>query len=280
MHSLLIGLAAALLWGLHDFTARRIGGRADAAVMLIFVLGFGAVLLAPLAVIAGGWHGLSPRVLGLALASGVGAALAGYGLYRAFAIGPVRLVAPICGAYPMLSVAFAVARGQEAGGLVWLGVLAVVGGIALVARGEPGEADGNPLHAVLWAGFACVNFAATFGLAQWAAEGAADLPVSLVARLGGLTLALAWVALRRPPLAPTLAQWPALLLMGALDVGALTLITVAGGFPRAEYASVASSTFGIVTILLAWRFLGEAMKPLQWLGVSVVFGGIALLGGL
>jgi drug/metabolite transporter (DMT)-like permease len=34
----------------------------------------------------------------------------------------------------------------------------------------------------------------------------------------------------------------------------------------------------LVTILLAWRFLGEAMKPVQWLGALTVFAGIATLG--
>ena len=72
--------------------------------------------------------------------------------------------------------------------------------------------------------------------------------------------------------------WPALLLMGVLDVAALTAVTLAGGLPKAEYAAVASSVFGIVTILLAWRFLNEPMRAAQWGGVALVFAGIAALG--
>lgn len=66
--------------------------------------------------------------------------------------------------------------------------------------------------------------------------------------------------------------------MGCLDVGALTAVTLAGGLPNAEFAAVASSIFGIVTILLAWRFLNEPMRPSQWAGVALVFAGIATLG--
>ena len=278
MQSLILGLLAALLWGLHDFTVRKIGPKADAAALYLIVLTVGAALLLPLAVFAGGWQTLTAPVLRLTLASGVAAALAGYGLYRAFAIGPVRLVAPICGAFPLLSVAFAVARGAEAGPLVWLGVAAVVGGIAIVARGESDDVAGSKRAAVAWSGLACVNFAATFGLLQWAAELGADLPVSLLSRLAACVAMLAWVILQRIDLKPAFSLLPQLALMGALDVTALTAVTIAGGFARPEFASVAASIFGIVTILLAWRFLGEGLKPVQWAGAVVVFAGIAVLG--
>lgn len=278
MQSLILGLLAALLWGLHDFTVRKIGPKADAAALYLIVLVVGAALLLPLAIFAGGWATLTAPVLRLTLASGFAAALAGYGLYRAFAIGPVRLVAPICGAFPLLSVAFAVARGADAGPLVWLGVAAVVGGIAIVARGESGDTAGSKRAAVGWALLACVSFAATFGLLQWAAELGADLPVSLLSRLAACAAMLAWVILQRIDLKPAFSLLPQLALMGALDVTALTAVTIAAGFARPEFASVASSIFGIVTILLAWRFLGEGLKPLQWVGAVVVFAGIVVLG--
>jgi drug/metabolite transporter (DMT)-like permease len=63
--------------------------------------------------------------------------------------------------------------------------------------------------------------------------------------------------------------------LGALDATAISLVIAAARFPSPEYAAVASSVFGLITILLAWRFLGEAMRPVQWLGVLIVFSGIA-----
>ncbi|MDB5664503.1 DMT family transporter [Cypionkella sp.] len=278
MQSLLLGLCAAFLWGLHDFNVRKIGAKTDAAALYLIVLLVGAILLLPLAIIAGGWSTLNSHVIGLSLAAGLGEAVAGYGLYRAFAIGPVRLVAPICGSFPLLSVGFAVARGAEAGPLVWLGAAAVVGGIAIVARGEDDAPTGDTRAAVGWSLLACVSFAATFGLLQWAAEQGADLPVSLVARLAACVAMFAWILHQRIDIKPTYAILPNLALLGFLDVTALTAVTIAAGFARPEFASVASSIFGLVTILLAWRFLGEALKPLQWLGALVVFAGIAVLG--
>jgi drug/metabolite transporter (DMT)-like permease len=278
VQSLLIGLVAALMWGLHDFSVRKVSGRADISVLVLMSLAFGAAILSPLAIVVGGWDSLTPQVTRLAVLSGAAYAVASFSLYKAFVIGPVRLVAPICGAYPLLSVSFSILRGHEATALVWLGAVAVIGGIALVARGEGGTSDGNRLHAMGWAALSAIGFATTFGTAQWAAENGADLLVSLVARLCAAAVLLTVVKLRRPPIGLALAQWRLLMLMGALDVGALTLVTIAGGFESPAYASVTSSTFGMVTILLAWRFLGEAMRPLQWMGVAAVFAGIAILG--
>ena len=52
---------------------------------------------------------------------------------------------------------------------------------------------------------------------------------------------------------------------------------LAGGFAHAEYAAVAASLFGVVTILLAWRFLGERLGRVQGAGLALVFAGIATL---
>jgi uncharacterized membrane protein len=66
--------------------------------------------------------------------------------------------------------------------------------------------------------------------------------------------------------------------MGVLDATALGLVLLAGGLPHPEFASVASSVFGVVTILLAWAFLRERMTLPQWGGVALIFAGIGYLG--
>ncbi|NBE06104.1 EamA family transporter [Paragemmobacter ruber] len=278
MIALSLGLVAALFWGLHDFTIRRVGGKADVAAIFALVTVFGLIPLVPIALLAGGWGAVGPQQALLAVAAGLGAVCANVALYRAFTIGPVALVAPICGSYPVLSVLFAIARGREAGVQEWLAVLAVVAGVAIVARGEGGTSSGSRAAAIGWAALASVSFAVTFGLAQWSAETGAHMPVAAITRATALVIAVLWLWQRRPNLGGLGAIWPALFLMGLLDVGAISAVTLAGGLENAEYAAVASSIFGIVTILLAWRFLREPMRPVQWGGVALVFAGIAALG--
>ncbi len=288
MDALLLGLGAALLWGLHDFTVRIVGPRVDPLVLLAGVFLTGTVMLVPLA-IGGDLGALARGDVLLALLGGVTYTGAGYGLYRAFTIGPVYLVAPICGAFPMISVAIAALRGGATEAVAWIGAVVVLAGIALVARsaghdagggesGAEGASGRGPMRAVLWSVLACFGFAFTFALSQWASESGAHLPVALVARVAASAFTLVLILALRPALAPTLRAWKPMLLLGLLDVGALTSVTLAGGMPNAEYASVAASVFGMVTILLAWRFLGERLGPVQWFGCLLVFSGIVALG--
>jgi drug/metabolite transporter (DMT)-like permease len=288
MEALLLGLLAALAWGLHDFSVRLIGGRAPISAMICVVLSAGSVALVPLVMATGGFSGLRGETAALAVAAGLAFLVANFGLYKALAIGPVRLVAPICGAYPVLSVLFAIARGEAANALVWAGVLAVVAGIAIVARGEAptgtspeqrAAQDAERLRAIGFAALASLCFAVTFALAQWAAESVGAAAVTFVGRIAALAVVSGIILARGVELLrPTAGIWKPLCLMGALDVGALALIAWAAEMPRAEFASVAASVFGIVTILLAWRVLGERLRPAQWAGVGTVFAGIVTLG--
>lgn len=278
MLSLLFGLGAALSWGLHDFILRGVAGRANAALLLTLSLAAGSLVLLPLA-LWHGWQGMTAPALGAAALSGAALVLASVGLYRAFAIGPVALVAPICGAYPLGSLALAALAGRAVALPDVLAVLTIIAGIALVAR-EPGQAAGSRRAAILWGVAGACGFALTFHFGQVAARMAGEFPATLVARLLALALLLLWVVSRRLPLAPMRRVWRPMALMGALDVAALVLVAAAGALPHPEHAAVASSVFGIVTILLAWRFLGEALRPVQAAGVALVFAGIATLAAL
>lgn len=278
MQSLILGLLAALLWGVHDFTVRRVSSKADSAALYVVVLGLGLLVLIPLVFVSGAWQGLSRDVIAISAPAGLIYALGVYALYRAFTIGPVRLVAPICGAYPLLSIGIAIGRGQPADAMVWLAALAVLGGIAIIARGERETDSGSRRMAIGWSILAAGGFALSFATLHAATQNSENLQVTFIARLAGFVGLLVWVLARRIPVMPALAVWPTLLLMGALDVGGMIAVTAAGGYARPEFAAVSSSCFGLVTILLAWRLSGELLTPAQWVGAVMVFAGVVTLG--
>lgn len=280
MQSLMLGLLAALLWGLHDFTLRRISAKADAAALFLLVLAVGAIFLLPLAIYNGGMRELSPNLLGFSGLTGVVYALGVYALYRAFGIGPVRVVAPICGAFPLLSVGFAMAQGQAVGLWVWAACFAVLLGIGVMAQGESGAVKGNRLAAIGWSCLAAIGFAVSFAMLHRAISQSSDaqMLLSLIVRCAGFLTILTVVLVQRIDLKSAFALWPTLFLMGALDVGGMIAVAMAGNFARPEFASVTSSCFGLVTILLAWRFLREPLTPVQAIGAVVVFCGVAVLG--
>jgi drug/metabolite transporter (DMT)-like permease len=89
------------------------------------------------------------------------------------------------------------------------------------------------------------------------------------------------VYLWRSPGAPMPARWfPVFALMGCLDVAAFGTIAAGGRFPNPEFATVVSSAFGAVTVLLARLFLKEPIAPVQAGGMALIFGGVAALAGL
>jgi drug/metabolite transporter (DMT)-like permease len=277
MESLLLGLTAALVWGLHDFTVRRVSSTAAAAALYVMVLGFGLLWILPFAAVSPGWSAFTPGLTGFTVLAGLVYAFGVYALYRAFAIGPVRLVAPICGAYPLLSVGLALVQGQPISGLVWLAATAVVAGVALVARGEDSDTAGSRGAAIAWSVTAAFGFFASFGMLHAATEASAALPVALIARIAGFLGILALVLWQGVDVRPALPIWPTLAMMAALDLGGMFAVTAAGAFDRPEFASVTSSCFGLVTVLLAWRFLREPVRPVQWGGIAMAFAGVAVL---
>ena len=282
MLALGFGLTAAIAWAVHDLLARKLSQGVALLPMLVVVLGAGSLALLPFTFGLGDWPDTSPRALWAATLGGLAFAMAIGGLYKAFSLAPVRLVSPIVGAYPMLSLAIAVAQGRVITWVEWLAVAVIALGIVIVAltcrpsASETARPDAT-LPAIMWSVLAACGFAATFAFGQEAARQGADFPAILLTRLVALGVMATLLAIWRAPMATLRGQWGLLVLMGVLDAGALGLVLASGGLPQPEYASVSAALFGVLTVLLAARFLGEPVRAVQWVGIAVVFAGIGVL---
>lgn len=276
--SLSLGMIAALCWGVHDICVRYVSQRTGIYPAILTVLVVGAVALAPICIIWGDWPDLTTASLGYSAASGGAFTLAGIALYKAFAIGPVRLVAPIIGAYPILSVGLATWGGSPLGIYEAVAVLAIVIGIAVVAQGEDDGVSGSRRAAIGWSLAAAFGFFASFALGQTATSLGAELPVIILTRLAAIIALLLVIVILRRDAWPARAQLPLLSVMGLLDATALGVVMYSGTQDFAEYAAVTASTFGIITVILAWAFLKERMSAIQWFGVAIVFAALAYLG--
>ena len=276
--SLSLGLLAALCWGVHDICVRYVSQRTGIMAAIFTVLCFGALLLAPICVYFGNWEDLTNPALKRASLSGGLFALAAVGLYQAFAIGPVRLVAPIIGSYPILSVGLAAWSGEDISALHVVAVLAIVFGITVVAKGDTENSQGAQRQAILWATASAIGFFGSFAAGQAAAALGAELPIILLTRLAGIFTICCIALPYQINLRSSVAQLPLLAAMGALDAVALAVVIYAGTQTFATFASVTASVFGLVTIVLAWAFLKEKITPKQWMGVFLVFLSIMILG--
>ena len=143
MSSVLLGLVAALSWGVNDFLA-RFPSRAVGPLPTVLVVTFaGLVILTVWLLLSGHSIQISWPQLWLPATSGIFFTLSTLSLFAALALGPVSLVAPIAGSYPALAMFFAVAQGARPSLLQWLAVAGVLTGVVLVSRsGEAYEQSG------------------------------------------------------------------------------------------------------------------------------------------
>jgi drug/metabolite transporter (DMT)-like permease len=275
------GLTAALIWAVHDLLARKVSQGAALLPIIATVLGAGCLVLIPFALMTD-WSGMTAGAWRASIAGGLAFAVAIGSLYKAFSLAPVRLVSPVIGAYPLLTLIIAIAQGRDISPGDWWAVVMIVTGIAIVAVSSRDDAPdlyaAPPATALGWAALSAIGFAATFALGQVGARLGSELPVILIGRTVALASIIALALLRNASLKPPSRQLGLLALMGTFDALALGLVTASGTLPKAEYASVTSSLFGVLTVLLAAWFLRERVRTVQWLGIATVFTGIAILG--
>ena len=275
--SLGLGLIAALCWGVHDIFVRYVSQRTGIMASIFTVLIFGAIILAPICIYFGNWADLTMSAVRRTILSGGLFALGAVGLYKAFAIGPVRLVAPVVGSYPILSVGLAIWSGQPVSILQIIATLLIIFGITIVAQGENDNSTGERHLAILWAVAAAIGFFGSFASGQAAAALGAELPVIWLARLASISTIICIAKPLRVTLRPSLTQLPLLAAMGLLDAVAAAVVIYAGTQDFAVFASVTASVFGLVTVILAWVFLKEEMTTMQWAGIVLVFLSVGFL---
>ena len=278
-NALTLGLVAALAWGFHDFAVRLSTRKQPIMLTLLSVLFFGMLFQSLLIGFTGGISMIPPRAIGLSVLAGFCFLAASIGLYAAFKRGPVKLVAPILGSYPIVSLLLAEWSGVTHTLAEWGAVAAIVCGIAAVAltSGRDERTDYPILPTIGISALSMACFALTFSFGQDAASISDERLTVAVTRI--VALAVLWVALLagRCRIMPDRKALPLLVFMGLMDTIALFCVLSAGGLDGAHFASAASSVFGVVTILLAAAFLKERLTPPQWCGVAVAFGGIAYL---
>ena len=278
MLSLTLGMIAACAWGVHDFCIRFVSQRGGILPAIATVMVGGALFLLPISGAFGNWSAMTLQSFGLSVISGAVYLVGCISLYKAFGIGPVRVVAPIVGSYPILSIGWAALMGQPVLWDQWLAVGCVIMGVAIVGMlSDHSESDGSQRAAIGWSLVGAGGFAIAFAVGHLATQVGSELPVILVTRLTAATGALILLALSSGAKIPKRSAWPLLALMSLLDALALGIVIAAGNLHRPEFAAVAASTFGIITIILAWLFLKERMTGGQWFGVAVCFLGIGYL---
>jgi drug/metabolite transporter (DMT)-like permease len=285
----LLGLAAAMLYGTGDF----LGGVATrrAPVLLVLMLAETASVIVALAAAS-----MSPgpaRLAGLAWGIGAGV-VGGVGLiifYIGLAAGPMSVVAPVSGlAATVLPVTVALADGERPGAAVYAGALLCLVAIVLASSAAEAKPTGStsraaPLglrgsgHAVGYGIVSGTSFGLFFILIRNAGQSGELWPVA-AGRVGELATVLIAAAVLRRGLRLHSAGGKLLVAAasaGAIDVLANFCYVAATRIGMFGLAVVLASLYPGVTVLLARVVLGERLRWVQRAGLGLAAIGIILV---
>jgi drug/metabolite transporter (DMT)-like permease len=276
----LLGLIAAMAWGVHDVIGARASSNIGAVKTATAVTVFGLMLLTLWIALTGAFPAEAVDRMWLPVASGVLLALATIWLFAAMTTGSVSLTLPIVMSYPATSLILGAVAGRPPSfWQIGFAALVIAGVIAVAKTGtEQNEAAGSVRRAILFAVLSHFTFAIGNFIGQYAATIYGAIPATWLSRLGGSAaiVPLLFLTTTEPGKFPT--GWlPFLLLMGGLDVLALSMLNLGGHTAQPELTIVTASAAGVIAIILAWLFLKERIAPLRWIGIIVTFAGVAAL---
>jgi drug/metabolite transporter (DMT)-like permease len=276
----LLGLAAAVLYGSGDFLGGMATRRAHVLTVLTLVETAGVIVALAAAVMVPGPASLP------GLAWGVSAGLVGgLGLiifYSGLAAGPMSVVAPVSGLVStVLPVAVALAGGERPGGGVYAGALLCLVAIVLASSASdtgPARRPGRLGRAIAYGTASGVSFGLFFLLIRNAGQSGAVWPVA-AGRIGELAAVLAAAAVLRPGLLRGVGGGIPLAAAGAgvIDVVANICYVAATRTGMFGLAVVLASLYPGVTVLLARVVLGERLRWLQRVGLGLAAIGIVLV---
>lgn len=278
-----LGLAAAVSWGLADYsaamTSRRIGS-------MRVVLGFHVVatVIVALAVLASGEVGrlddADPLDFALLGAVGCGSYLA---FYRALAIGPISVVSPIVSGYAAVTVVLAVALlGDRPSPAVTLAILVAMVGVVLASSDltQIRRQHRPPLAGILFALLAMALLGGfVFGVAYHSDGLGWLVPIFLARASTTIFLLLAAAHARElglPDRSPSLLG--AIALLALLDTGGYVAFNLGIRHADTSIVAAASAPYAVIPIIMGVAILHERPARVQWLGVALVLGGVVLLG--
>ena len=297
MISVAFGVGSALSLGVADYLANRNSVSIGADRTLCGMLAVGTIGLGIVGIATGASIPRDPASIAFVVLHGICLALALLAFFAALARGPITIVAPIVGAHPVIVVAFAAASGRMPNLVETLAISAIILGVILVgsvtaAPQADSGTDPNPSPdrrskttisgSILGlACFASVLYAVAVITGQEASARTDGLVALWMGRTVGFFALFAWLLLRRRDVAlwrlPKQRQG-LIVAHGLLDTFGFFLLFAGGMTRNPEFTAVISSTFSVVTVILACVLLGERMLKLQVAGLGLIVVGVATLG--
>jgi drug/metabolite transporter (DMT)-like permease len=269
-----LALSSSVLWGVCDFAGGILARRF--AVVAVIVLSQVSGLAALAAVSALGGVSIDRHALELGLFAGLFGAVSLAAFYQAMVLGLMSVASPLLACGSVLAFGLAVAAGERPSELALLGAPLALAGAVLVSFHEH-ESGGARRSSLAYALIAPVGLGFYLFLLGRASDEGGSVSAVLGARLGSLAVLVLLALAVRPSFSIGIAAFAVVMLLGVVASGSLVLFAYAADLGLISIASILSSLYPLVTVLLAHAFLGERLRTAQLAGVSLALSGIVLV---
>ena len=270
----LFAISSAMVWGASDFSGGIATRRNNQFQVLTLANLTGVVILVVFA-IARDEPVLSLTDVVWAFAAGLSGGLGLAVLYRSLSLHNAAIIAPtaavVGSALPVFFSFFAVGLPDFS---KITGIVFAVLGIWLASQ-SPEVSRKVSRQGLLLAVLAGIGLGGYFILIAQVERGAVFVPL-VISKSAGLAVALIMLSLQ----SDTPKSWgnnPIALLAGTLDAGANIFFLLALQFTRLDIASVLSSMYALVTVILTRILLKEAISNTQWIGIVLCMIAIGLI---
>ena len=274
--TVVLGLLAAVSYGLADFAGGVASRRHSAVTVLLYSYPLGALLMVALPPLFPG--SVDGRVVLFGILGGAAGLVGVILLYGLMTVAPMNVISPVTAVLAaIVPVVFAVLTGERPSIAAGVGILVGVVAVLLVSRTTEDHPHGRIAARVLLLAFlAGLGFGAYFIFLARAGQASGLWPL-VISRLTSAALVVP-VAFSRRAVAPVGGRMLALVLgSGAFDALANMCFLLATRHGLLSLASVLTSLYPAVTVLLAVLLLREHTSRVQRLGLALAAAAIVLI---
>jgi len=277
----LLALLSSLLWGSADYHAGNLTKKYPAMVVLGINQAFGLLFGISLVIISQEW--IAPNLSSDGyLVNGVLAGLSGYAgllcLYAGLSTGRMGVVSPISSLSVLIPLGFALSVGDESlSRPLTLGVVAAIIGVFL--SGGPEVSSGLPFKPILLALGAACGFGSALTFMSIGSEVSSLLTMTTM-RIATFTITVGYFVNRGNFGGVQKKHIPLLIGIGISDFLANLLLGVATTKGLVSIAMVLGALYPIATAVLAFIFLHERLQKVQYIGIILAVGGVAVISSM
>lgn len=274
--TVVLGLIAAICYGVGDFVGALASRRHTAVTVLLHSYPVGAVLMAAMLPLFPGT--LTGRTFAFGVAGGVSGLVGVTIMYALMAVAPMNIISPVTAVLAaMVPVVFGVAFGERPQVAAWFGIVVGLAAVILVSYTTDDHPHGKiALRTLALAFLSGLGFGFYFICLARAGDNSGMWPL-VISRIASavLILPLAWQQAAFHPIRGRMLVIT--VLAGAFDASANLCFLLAARAGLLSLAAVLTSLYPAFTVLLSMGLLHEHASRIQRAGLALAGTAIVLI---